>query len=974
MKKIIIKKIIKLTILTVLSFFVIMIILSFFVNVSKETIEANNLFPHYSEYHLLDKDETKEYQEYPISDIYDNLINHDNLIYDEQYQGNVLEWLTDTELRFHISILEASAYQIALDYASLQKDVQDISLTLTIGQDTKTNMILPTYWVSSSTMGEHVYDIYQNEVNPTQLTTNIWRHYYLYDQRYYDVDPISFNLEPGDYEVVIKRNSGQFLLGNIYLVKAEKALSYQKSDDFQDNDELIILEGEHPYLKSSSDIAGSSSQLTHLTPYSTSKNMINNLSGDTFNTSGKSVTYCFEVKEAGYYQIALKYYISQTNTSIYSKILIDNKVLYDELNRYGFKNLLNNTKTQYQYETLHNEEGAIFVYLDKGLHSITLQLDTSLQAPIYYELLALIDEMNQLYLEIIKLTGGLTDKNKTWDIAKYIPTAASRLNNWKERLEQLLDYINEVSKSNAKKQNRLYQQVDNAYSKIVSLCKNPNELPHKLNLLVDGSASASLLLSNSLHTSTFNPISIDKIYIYGSKATLPKIRSNFFKTFIATTQRVFRTSITDTGKDTVTIWVNRSTYYVSLMQQFVDAYYTPTTNIKVRFSLLPDESKLTYANASNTNPDAALGVSSSIPYSLGIRGALADLHQFEGFGDVISTMSAGALLQLVEGDKVYGIPETQDFQVTFYREDILDNLNIEVPNTYEDIIDIVPTLQRYGMNYYMPLAGGSGLKSLSVTAPFIYQYGGDLYSDNYMSVAIDSEEAIQAFNMMVDLFALYSLPLTTQNFYNNFRSGLSPVGVSGFDTYLQLVNAAPEIVGKWHIALAPGVKDSQGNINRTQTGDGKTIIIFEKSQKKEQAWNFISWWMSTAVQSKFASDLQATYGPTYLWNSSNLEAFKTLAINEDDKAIILEQLQYLHQIPQTPATYMVERGISNIWNTCVFDQENLRAAITNYSIEINREIKRKMVEFKYLDEDNHILKPYVVPTIDDIKKWQMGEE
>ena len=303
-------------------------------------------------------------------------------------------------------------------------------------------------------------------------------------------------------------------------------------------------------------------------------------------------------------------------------------------------------------------------------------------------------------------------------------------------------------------------------------------------------------------------------------------------------------------------------------------------------------------------------------------------------------------------------------------EDILNNLGLDVPETYEDIIDIVSTLQRYGMNYYMPLAGGSGLKSLSVTAPFIYQYGGNIYSDDYMSVNIDSEEAIQAFNMMVDLFALYSLPLTTQNFYNNFRSGLSPVGISGFDTYLQLVNAAPEIVGKWHITLAPGVKDDEGNINRTQTGDGKTVIVFEKSKKKAEAWDFIKWWMSTETQSKFAADLQATYGPTYLWNSSNLEAFATLAINEEDKLVILEQLKYLYQIPQTPATYMVERGISNIWNSCVFNQENLRAAITNYSIEINREIKRKMIEFKYLDEEGHVLKEYVIPSVEKIKEWQ----
>lgn len=963
-----IKKIIKWTILSVLLFFTIMIILSFFINVSNEVIQADNLF--LDDFNLLNLDESRNYQKYPLETYKDTLNVSDRFISDDDYDGEVLEWLTDNEISFDIEVIHDGIFEVAFDYASLQKDVQDIQINIAIDDEEESNIVLPSSWSSLTDLNDHVYDIYQNEVNPTQTPLKIWRHYFLYDQRFYNSTPISFNLTKGMHKITIKRNVGAFLLGSVYLANKKVLDNYEVLKSHETHDQMIVLEGEHPYIKSQSDIAGSASQIEHLTPFSTSKNMINNLSGDTFNTSGKSVTYLFDVKQDGYYQIALKYYISQTNTSVYSKILIDNQILNQELNRYCFKNLLNNNGAKFQYETLNNGNDNILIYLTKGIHSLTIQLDASLQSPIYYELLALIDEMNELYLEVIKLTGGLTDKNKTWDIAKYIPDAKNRLNNWKDRLESLLELINQVSKSNPKKQNRLYQQVSNAYSKIIKLCNNPNELPHKLNLLVDGSASAALLLSNSLHTSTFNPLSIDKIYLYGEKISLPKIRNNVFKNMLATIQRVFRTSITDTTKDTVTVWVNRSTYYVSLMQQFVDAYYTPKTNIKVRFSLLPDESKLTYANASNTQPDAALGVSSSVPYSLGIRGALADLHQFETFGEVIKTMAPGALLQLIEGDKVYGIPETQDFQVTFYREDILNEFKIEVPQTYDDIIDIVPILQRYGMNYYMPLAGASGLKSLSVTAPFIYQYGADIYKGDYMSVAIDSEKAIDAFTMMVDLFALYSLPLTTQNFYNNFRSGLSPVGIAGFDTYLQLVNAAPEIVGKWHITLAPGVKDEDGNINRTQTGDGKTIIIFEKSKKKAEAWDFISWWMSTEVQSKFASDLQATYGPTYLWNTSNLEAFKTLAIDENDKAVILEQLNYLHQIPQTPATYMVERGISNIWNTCVFDQENLRAAITNYSIEINREIKRKMIEFKYLDSDGNILKPYIVPTIEDIKKWQ----
>ena len=34
------------------------------------------------------------------------------------------------------------------------------------------------------------------------------------------------------------------------------------------------------------------------------------------------------------------------------------------------------------------------------------------------------------------------------------------------------------------------------------------------------------------------------------------------------------------------------------------------------------------------------------------------------------------------------------------------SLNLDVPDTWDDIINLLPALQRYGMNFYHPIAGG----------------------------------------------------------------------------------------------------------------------------------------------------------------------------------------------------------------------------------------------------------------------------
>lgn len=51
------------------------------------------------------------------------------------------------------------------------------------------------------------------------------------------------------------------------------------------------------------------------------------------------------------------------------------------------------------------------------------------------------------------------------------------------------------------------------------------------------------------------------------------------------------------------------------------------------------------------------------------------------------------------------MPETMNFWVLFYRSDVLEKMNIGIPQTMEDVIDMLPTLQMRGLNFYYPTAG-----------------------------------------------------------------------------------------------------------------------------------------------------------------------------------------------------------------------------------------------------------------------------
>ena len=195
-----------------------------------------------------------------------------------------------------------------------------------------------------------------------------------------------------------------------------------------------------------------------------------------------------------------------------------------------------------------------------------------------------------------------------------------------------------------------------------------------------------------------------------------------------------------------------------------------------------------------------------------------------------------------------------------------------------------------------------------------------------------------------------------------------PIGIGNMENYLKLKNAAPELEGSWRLAPHPGVEGEDGVVARWATGSAQSSMIFKETKNQEEAWEFLKWWLSTETQVNFAYQLQNIYGPEYIWNTANLEAFKQLPIDEEDKEVILEQWEWLTEVPKLPGGYMVERELSNVWNKIVFEDENPKLAIDNSVITMNRELKRKMEEFGYV-KDGEIIKQYKIPTIEKVESW-----
>lgn len=892
-------------------------------------------------------------------------------------------WEDETSIFLEVDIEEAGLYRIKIEYMSSIADYLPITLALKLNGDTESpyyeasQMTLDTLWVETETeMGK---DRYGNDVNVEQAPYPIFQESVLKDARGLYKDGLTFFLDEDQHIIELEKVHGYLTVQNIRLEGVKTYPSYQTylaSNPNEVGDPLIKIEAEASYYRNSSTISRGISRDPLVLPFSMTKLRLNVLGIDSYQESGDAVTWQPDIDEAGLYYITLKSSQLRQNTTVYRTLYINGDIPFEEA-----KHMPISYQRDWQNVTLSSLEGeSLQFYLEPG-DTITLEVDSSLFRSIYEEMRKLSSEMTALGLDVTKLTRNNTDRGIDWDMLQYFPNLENELNDWIIRLETINETLRALYGFDRDAQ--VIRDLEAAIQRLNTILSDVDELPRRLTLLSQGSSSSVQLISNQLDQVLRQPLILDQIYVHGSKDDLPSPNPNFFQNTWVSISRFFLSFIDPSyteraDENELEVWVNRSRQYVDLMQKLADDRFTSETGIPVKVSLINDDSKLLLANSANQQPDVALGISAWIPNEYGMRGMLHDLSTRDNFSEVIFVYNPEQLVPMVYNNQLFGLPETENFYVLFYRKDILDELSLSVPETWDDVLDMLPVLRRFGMSFYIPLSSSSAQKSFDATGPFINQFGGKIYADDGLSGAIDDENTIQALTFMTDLYREYSMPDQVPSFFNSFRYTTIPIGIGDFGMYLQLMNAASDINGLWDIALVPGIEHSMYNentmmyetkINRSMPGAQQAGIIFEKSDKKDEAWSFLSWWMSTDTQVLFAETLVNTLGTRYLWNTANLEAFESMRWNQTHKEIILEQWTHLKEVPKIPGSYIVEREISNTWNQVIYDDQNLRSSVSDAMIKIEKEITRKMIEFGYINANGEVIKPFIIPTRDEIMRW-----
>ncbi|MCC3376569.1 extracellular solute-binding protein [Cohnella sp. REN36] len=785
-----------------------------------------------------------------------------------------------------------------------------------------------------------------DDIRPKQVEVPHWEALRLTDNEGKYPEPFRFYLTKGSHSLRFDTIKEPIAISRIALVSPETVPTYDEMKrEYEQRgyrpaeNQSIKFQAEQTAYKMEPTLRRESNSDPLVEPAAHGNQRLNVIGDYRWRTGGQFLAWTFEVPADGLYKIGMKN--GQwwgDGLPSYRKIELDGRVPFRELEEYAFP-----YGKEWRVTSLGNEEGDFLFYLTQGKHTLRMTVQQGPYRDAIGSLSDTILAISEMNRKIIMVTGTKPDLNFRYELDRRIPHLIDDLN----RITASLSYQIELLDSLSGKSAAIVQSLKAIRDQYAGMAANPDNIPKQL----DDITNTQGQLGNWLLTLKESPLVLDYFIVSSPDGKYPKARSNVFQKAVSMTQNFFRSfskdydSVGDTFEGgegpVIDVWIGNGREWAELTKDLIDEDFTPQTGIRVNINTIPagqlssgTANTLLLAASSHRAPDVATNLEATMPVEFAIRDAIVDLKQFDDYDQTVKSFLPGSLIPFAYNGGAYALPETQDFNLIFYRKDILSQLGLGIPNTWQDLYKMLPALQRNGMNAWIP----------AMFDPFLYQHGGAYYNEDLNRSGLDTPEAYAAFKEWTDIYTNYRLPIEA-NFFNRMRSGEMPIGISNYSTYVQFAVAAPELTGRWGIAPMPGTAREDGTIDRTSGGAVYGSVIFKQSKHQKEAWEFLKWWMSKDVQLRFGQELESLIGVEARWNTANTEAFKELPWPKEDLATFEEQWKWYRERPVVPGGYFTMRHITNAWNRVVLSGTNPRESIEQAVKDINKELVAKQEEF-----------------------------
>ena len=886
--------------------------------------------------------------------------------------GKVVELTDSGSASFSFDVPEAGMYSVVIEYYPIVAKSANIERMFLINDKvlysesrsismtkTWTNLYYAKYDANGNVLVdekgdvqiEYRKDVQGNDIRAEAVQTPKWRSYTVTDASGY-YNSLMFHFEAGANTITLDAEREPVAIKSIKLVPPVEETSYEeyyetikgKAGENKDAQAIYIASEFFEGMSDESIYAFGNRSSSATLPQSANSQVVNVLGGATnYKTAGQWVAYTFTPEKSGYYNIMARYNQSALAGMFTSRtIKINGEVLFAEAHNTRF-----DYNTDWQLDTLGDGTRDFEFYFEAGKeYTIELEVSLGALADTIRQVQESLSVINDCYLEIIKLTGAEPDEYRDYGFTRLMPEVLNNFVKEYRRLDAISKYLTELCGEKGSH----VATLDKVSFLLNRMGTDEAEVAKNLKTL----KSYIGTLGTWLNDSRAQPVMFDYLLVVPAGTTLKdvtaqnadyKANSNFFESAWFEIRLFLQSFFTDysnmgatiaTGEDPVEVWISEGRDQALIIRNLVDSNFTPQTNISVNVKLVAAGTLLPSV-LSGLGPDSFIGLGSVDTINYAIRSAVLPLNEYEGFDNLCDEFTDAALIPLTLEGKTYGIPEKMSFSMMFYRQDILADLGIEIPKTWDDVLSALPVLQSNNMQIGLQ-------RDVDL---FLYQLGGDRWADNGMRCGLDSNIALEAFQYYCEFYTMYSFPVT-YDASNRFRTGEMPIVIGTYTAmYNTLTVFATEIQGLWDFTVLPGAQNKDGSISNQAVCAivGLVMLTSCPEDKRVDTWKFIEWFCGADAQAKYSNNLITTIGNAAKHPTANIKALAEMPWNTDEFNNIKTQFENMAAIANYPGSYIFDRYLGFAFYDAYNKDQDPVEALRSYITAINKEITRKREEF-----------------------------
>ncbi len=284
-------------------------------------------------------------------------------------------------------------------------------------------------------------------------------------------------------------------------------------------------------------------------------------------------------------------------------------------------------------------------------------------------------------------------------------------------------------------------------------------------------------------------------------------------------------------------------------------------------------------------------------------------------------------------NEIYGVPFCISTQVFFYNEDAFKKAGLDPnhpPETWEEMIRMGKKLvadtdgdgkiDRYAAMFWL-----NGIYGI---APFLWDNGGKIFTDDGKKVNLTSEAMIKTITMFKDLVYKYKIMPHNWTDWESGQAFLSGKLAMGGFTSAAIAYGEKNLPWKLRIALLPKV-----NGNRYTVLGGSALVNFARSRKKRRVANdFILWMVNKENTIKMHEEVGFIPVRKSAINSLEVKMFDR---KNPNYRVPIESVKYSRPLPNHPEFYKINKAIEEMLQRIILNNGDVLKELQKTEREIN---------------------------------------